>query len=476
MKQHLIVYTTLFLTVTALTGCKKLVETTPPDNAVNAANAYATDATATSILTAIYANMSTGSTAIAFSTGPSSVSVQAGLSSDEFAFWSGSNNAQNIAQFQNKLTPLLPSVFWNNLYTLIYKLNDAIDGLNASTQLTPSIKQQLLGEAKFMRAFCFFYLVNMYGDVPLAITTDYKVNSAMPRTPSTDVWKQITIDLKDAKGQLSDNYLNGNVNGTTTERVRPTRWAASALLARVYLYTGDWANAETESNMVIGNTALYDVVSLNNVFLKNSKEAIWQLQPVNASSNTEDGKIFSLSSTPAGPSASKYIYLSATQYNSFEAADQRRTNWVGTYTDATGTYRFPNKYKVGATGASVTEYLMVLRLGELYLIRAEAKARQNKFGEAQADLNVIRTRAGLPNTTAATQSDLITAILHERQTELFSEWGHRWFDLKRTGNVDAVMSVAAASKGTTWNTTAQLYPIPTWDMQKSTVLLQNPGY
>jgi hypothetical protein len=290
------------------------------------------------------------------------------------------------------------------------------------------------------------------------------------------VWAQIISDLKEAEELLSTAYMDAAAKNPTTERVRPNKFTAAALLARAYLYQGDWVNAEMQARSVIDNKTLYDTVALTDVFLKNSKEAIWQLQPVNNKWNTEDARIFSLTSSPAGFSQSKFMYLSPNLVSAFENGDNRKTNWVGTYTNSTGTYLFPNKYKSATLGNPVTEYLMVFRLAEQYLIRAEARAQQDNIGGAQSDLNVIRTRAGLPNTTAADKTSLLAAILHERQTELFSEWGHRWFDLKRTGNIDAVMSVVTPVKGGAWSTNWQWYPIPLYDLQKDPALVQNAGY
>jgi len=119
---------------------------------------------------------------------------------------------------------------------------------------------------------------------------------------------------------------------------------------------------------------------------------------------------------------------------------------------------------------------MVLRLAEQYLIRAEARAQQNNVGGAQSDLNTIRTRAGLPNTTANDKTSLLAAIIHERQVELFSEWGHRWLDLKRSGNLDAMMAVVAPAKGATWSSNWQWYPIPSYEIVQDPNLVQNPGY
>src|SRR5207244_6787281 len=114
----------------------------------------------------------------------------------------------------------------------------------------------------------------MFGDVPLALTTDPETNVLLSRTPKAQVYDQIKTDLKDAEELLSGNYLDATLLKTTSERVRPTKWAAAALLARVYLYTSDWANADAQATQVI-NSGLYSLPSaLNDVFLKNSNEAI----------------------------------------------------------------------------------------------------------------------------------------------------------------------------------------------------------
>jgi hypothetical protein len=124
----------------------------------------------------------------------------------------------------------------------------------------------------------------------------------------------------------------------------------------------------------------------------------------------------------------------------------------------------------------VTEYEVVLRLGEVYLIRAEARAQ---LGEANSinDINFIRKRAGLPSYLGATdKSALLTAILHERRLELFTEWGHRWLDLKRTSRIDAIMNIATPQKGGVWTSGAQYYPIVISELQHDPNLVQNPGY
>jgi hypothetical protein len=317
--------------------------------------------------------------------------------------------------------------------------------------------------------------VNLYGDVPLALSTDYTVNSTLHRKPKTDVYNQTIADLKDAQNLLSAQYPDATLLNSTSERVRPTRWAAIALLARAYLYNSDFSNAENEATTLINNSAVFSLTTLNNVFLKNSNEAIWQIQPVNAGWNTEDAKIFLLPAS--GPYAGfNSFYLSPQLLSSFESNDQRKMNWVNSVIVGVNTYSYPFKYKSATFNAPVTEYKMVLRLAEQYLIRAEARARQNKIAEAKDDLAIIRNRAGLGTASANDQPSLINAILKEKQVELFTEWGHRWFDLKRTENLDVIMNIVTPQKGGSWNTNWQLYPITRNELLANPNLVQNDGY
>ncbi|HEX4851004.1 MAG TPA: RagB/SusD family nutrient uptake outer membrane protein, partial [Puia sp.] len=229
-----------------------------------------------------------------------------------------------------------------------------------------------------------------------------------------------------------------------------------------------------EATEVINNTNLYDTVPLNKVFLKNSKEAIWQLQPVNVSptTNTQDAYLFILPST--GPNTDQNpIYLSDNVVNNFDSGDNRKAVWTGNVTISGVRYYYPNKYTNVIPNSPVTEYLMVLRLGDLYLIRAEARAQLNKITEAQNDINIIRRRAGLGNTAGIDKMSLMNVIEHERMSELFTEWGHRWMDIKRWNEADAVF---APIKGANWQTTDVLYPIPSVELQRNQNLTQNPGY
>jgi starch-binding outer membrane protein, SusD/RagB family len=465
----------LFL-VLCMTCCKKLVEVTPPVTSITDASVYNSDATAIAVLTGLYAQLSQASYPGNTNQLPT-LSLWAALSADELTLWDVSQGGAPPAYYGNTLTATdFGPEFWNNTYPMVFICNSAIAGVTSSTGLTPAVKQQLLGEAKFMRAMFYFYLVNLYGDVPLALTTNYQTNAALPRTPKTQVYNQIIEDLKEAENSLSANFPDGSLLATTTERTRPTKWAAQALLARTYLYTNDWPDAIQQADSVI-NSGQFALTGLDSVFLMNSTEAIWQLQPVTTGvTNTQDGYLFIIPST--GPSdGTNPVYLSPFQLNSFEPGDLRRTNWVDSVIVGADSFYFPYKYKVNAMDAPVTEYLMMLRLGELYLIRSEAEAQTGDLAGAASDLNTIRTRAGLPNTAANTQAALLAAIFHERQTELFTELGQRWLDLKRLGKIDSVMTTVCPLKGgVAWNTDQQLFPLPLSDIQKNSKLIQNQGY
>src|SRR5258706_8113660 len=166
------------------------------------------------------------------------------LSSDEVM----QNAAGSIAEFhQLNDNTLLANNFlvtnlWCNIYKTVYKANAIMEGLTASTEVSENLKNQLTGEAKFVRAFCHFYALNLWGDIPLIVTTDYRTNNSILRTAKAEVYQQIVADLKDAQRLLTDDYSFSN-----NERVRANKGAATALLARVYLFTEDWINAETEA-------------------------------------------------------------------------------------------------------------------------------------------------------------------------------------------------------------------------------------
>lgn len=446
--------------IIATEGCKKFIQVEPPKTQLVSSVVFSNDATGLSALSGVYARMMT--TDGLAGGGTSSITVLSGLSSDELL-----NYSSSFGEFyNNSLTSINTRIrtLWSEAYQYIYTANSILEGINNSDNITPSTKKILEGEAKFIRAFNLLYLTNLFGDIPMHLTADYRISSVAKRSPQNEIYNQIISDLKDAQNLLPNDYSLFN-----NERVRPCKWAATALLARVYLYQNNWLNAEEQASSVINNSVLFNLPDLDNVFIKNSEEAIWQLLPVITGQNTREGSVFILTAAP------REISLSENIIAAFEPGDNRRDKWVGSITISSKTYYYPYKYKI-KTATSLTEYSMVLRLGEQYLIRAEARAHQNKLmgaNSTESDLNIIRNRAGLPNITASTQEEMLNAINQERRIELFTEWGHRWFDLKRTEHANTVL---APIKGNNWQSTDILYPIPQLEIDNNHNISQNSGY
>lgn len=450
----------LFIIGLGLISCKKFLDAAPPKTELTGITIFSNDGTATGALTSIYSQMENEGFIY-------NLIRQTGLSSDEFTNYD--NTTAGIDLAFNNLTPENGIILgtWSTCYKYIYQSNAIIEGVEISTGVTQTTKKRLTGEAKFIRAFCYFYLVNLFGDVPIIVSTDYRNNANKARDPKSEVYNFIIMELNDAANLLSEEYVDGN-NTISSDRVRANKWAAVALLARVYLFTENWPEAELASTKVISANSVYAILTnLSTVFLKNSREAIWQLMATAPLRNSYPGSLLILTGTPSAVSLRPEIV------NSFQNSDNRKQTWINSITVGAQSYFFPFKYKVGQNSSTVTEYTMVLRLSEQYLIRAEARARQNKFPEANSDLNTIRTRAGLTSLSISSSAELLDSINNERKLELFTELGDRWLNLKRTNTANTVLLL---TKGSNWNTTDQLYPIPQTEILRNPNLTQNAGY
>lgn len=459
------------LVAVALTGlgsCKKFVDIGAPATQLVTQSVFNNNGSANSAQLYIYTQMFGNSESF-------HMSEYNGMLADELT-----NVAGNLVPvYTNAMVAANPSGPWGTAYNYIYQENAILSALEGNTALSPAVIQQLKGEALFVRAFWNFYLTNCYGAIPLVTTTDYTVNSVISRSSRSAIYTQIVSDLHVAQGLLNNNFIDASDTTVTKERTRPTAWAATALLARVYLYMGYWTGADSAASAVIGNQAMFHLDSLNGVFRTNSPEAIWELAtPLPAHLNTNDGNYYILVSAPNTTSP---VSLSPQLLSAFEGGDARRRLWVDSIFTTSGVYYFPYKYKITqATFKSpVTEYTMMFRLAEQYLIRAEARAQENNLTGCAADLDTVRGRAGLGSVLEGSQAQLLATVLHERQVELFTEWGHRWFDLIRTGNANSIMSVVTPLKSggsVAWNGNDTLYPVPASEISLDDNLSQNTGY
>lgn len=448
------------LLLSSLNSCKKLIEVKPSGSSLLTSSVFTDSITVQSALSGMYVTFAPQS-------GPYrwSLSTTMGFSADELQFVGNTYDTfinNSILSNDGNISNI-----WSTSYSVIYNANSIVEGIAASKNISTRFQNQAVAEARFLRAFCYFYMVNLFGDVPLVLTTDVNANSTMARTPAAQIYPQIIADLKFAQSNLPADY---SISGGS--RTRANKWIATALLARVYLYNGNWSDAEAQASAVIGSPLFGLPSDLTKVFTPTSTEAIWQLY-----NDTQGYTYYASQVLPSATTKTPSYVLNQSLVNAFEAGDARKTNWTNTVLYNGTTYTYPYKYKSIVTGANA-EYYTILRLAEQYLIRAEARAQQNNLSGAQADVNAIRGRARsvpgvLPDVPVTTQAAMLTAIAQENRIEFNCEIGHRWLDLKRTGQVNTVIG---ALKPTVWKPTAALYPIPSGQILLNISLKQNPGY
>ncbi len=438
--------------INLLMGCGKFVQLDSAPTQINAKVVFSDIKTAHSAVVGIYTEMS-GSTR--FSGGL--MTIYGGLLADELSPVGSNTDYQH---FYSNAVPINSSIvsfnLWSGNYRAIYRANAIIEGLNSSDAIKEEQKAPLVGECLFLRAFGHFYLVNLLGDVPLITTSDYRITAVQGRSPREQVYKQIRDDLEKAIDLLPVAYQG-------TAKGRPNKLAANALLARVCLYLKDWEGAEKNASAVIGH-APYMIEPLEAVFKQDSRETIWQLL---SSGNPAEANRF----IPLNATSAPAIALEPGLVDFFDGADLRKEVWIREQTVSGVPYAYPFKY-TDRNLTPVTQYLVVLRLAEQFLIRGEARARLGDFHGSKNDLSVIRERAGLSVSDDLSADNLPDFFISERRAELFAEWGHRWFDLARTGTLDAVMP--HSNDG--WKAYASLLPIPEDQLLVNVFLTQNPGY
>jgi hypothetical protein len=435
-------------------SCKKLVEVGAPENQLTTDKIFADTASATAAVVNIYALFD--------KTIDPNYNKYLGLYTDELIYPGSSSFPVEFNQSRLTSVNALVSNIWSNYYFIIYSCNQVIERLEHNSKFPAGKAAALIAEAKFLRAYANFYLVNTFGPVPLILTTDVAQTVKAARADSAAVYRQIVRDLKDAQNSLPENYGGG-------DKVRASKLAATAMLARVALYQQNWTEAAALATSVINSGSSTLAQSPSDVFLAGSSEAILQFW-------TQNGYISDAASLIPGSGAPIYP-VAASLLSAFEAGDLRKTSWLGSVTATSGrnavTYYYPYKYHNRAGNTGAVEYLMALRLAEQYLIRAEANARMGNTAACVQDLNRIRERAGLPDLSPGLSTDAcLAAVAQEWRTEFCLEWGHRFFDLKRAGALDAVM---AADKPN-WVATAALFPIPQKELTSDNSLTQNAGY
>jgi hypothetical protein len=348
---------------------------------------------------------------------------------------------------------------WTASYSTINAANAVIENVPAiESGISDAKRDQLVREAKFIRALVYFNLVRSWSDVPLVLTSTNASTSLsdlkVSRTPAADVYAQVVKDLSDAT-ELPASYTS--VDQT---KGRATKQAAQALLAKVNLYQGHYAEAASLARSVIDASGPL-VTDYASIWLtKNGGESIFELQ-FDAQLTNPLAPVTNLAGTTQ-PTFS----TDTTAYKMFETGDIRRD--VAIKKNGTRYYigKFPNY------NPAIQNFPMI-RLAEVYLIYAEAQARDSKSvaGDPYKYYAAVRTRAGLttPDESTFTNVDeFVKDIQREKRKELLFE-GEAWYDYTRTGlALDEMMVKPEAGRF--------LFPIPQSERELNTNLSQNAAY
>jgi starch-binding outer membrane protein, SusD/RagB family len=379
------------------------------------------------------------------------------LSGDNIVWTGSQSQVQEFINHDVKAENSTISGAWSAIYVTINRANNVIARVPEVTDplLTEALKKQYIGEAHFLRALAYFDLVRTWGGVPIVTkpTLSSTDNVGIKRSSVEETYAQVLRDLETAEPLLDDKV----------DRFRATRKTVWALRARYHLYRQQWEQAESFASKLVDDATNYKLLTPYNSFFSpadkrgtqesvfeifyngttelNSHRGQWQPQTNGGTRQwaPNDVLVGLLNDAAIGGNRSTLV------------AKDNQNRWYGNLY-----YRNPG-----------SDPAYVIRIAELYLIRAEARAQLENLEGAADDLDAVRTRAGLTGTTATTKEDILLAIENERRVEFALE-PHRWYDLVRTGRADEVLSVTDSRK--------LILPIPASQRLIDTALDQNPSY
>ncbi len=374
--------------------------------------------------------------------------------------------------------------FWRVNYNGIAQCNTVIDQV-PEIEMDLTLQNRILGEAYFLRAYYYFLLTQVFGDVPLLIKTTPPDELKIPKTAKSEIHAQIIADCDQAAAWLPTDYPAEQVG-------RATKGAAYALAAKTYLYDKNWSKTLEYVNKVkdLGVYAL--VADYGDNFredTQNNSESVWEIQHA----NLELGVGNFLNQWWRSKKIDGYGFAEVTPefVEAFEDGDPRRKYTVAVNNEDYFGYVYKPSYS--STGFGVRKYLQIdstvtqpsdgdinytpIRYAEVLLWEAEALAELGQVTEAQVPLEMVRARARaqaedpettLPAITTTDQEEMIAAIRHERQVELGFEM-HRFFDLVRWGIAAEVLPDFQVGKN-------EVFPLPQTEIDLNPALVQNPGY
>ncbi|NTW26592.1 MAG: RagB/SusD family nutrient uptake outer membrane protein, partial [Lentimicrobium sp.] len=376
------------------------------------------------------------------------------LSADNLK-WTGTT--YEYYQIENNEVPADNSIIegtWIAAYDGLNRVNNVLNALNGVDDLTVDERDKYEGEALFMRALFHFNLLTYFGGVPIKVTPTLDISNVNQARNSTDqVYEQIIADLLLAETKLPVAMPAGRANS----------FAATALLARVYLTryhshgnAADAVSAVQKADKVLTEGGFTLAAPYSELFLGTTDEVIFEIVFDVQNKNRLAEYFF-----PRSLAGRYEVAPSDALAQSYETGDQRLDASIAIDVE---NKIYGTKYEQLSEGSDA---VIVLRLAEMHMIKAEALAYTNgEILTIQENINAIRSRAGLEPTTAATYDALKLAIENERRYEFAFE-GHRWFDLVRTKRAVSLLGI---------DEDYTLFPIPLSEMQTNNLMQQNDGY
>ncbi|MFT3704071.1 MAG: RagB/SusD family nutrient uptake outer membrane protein [Agriterribacter sp.] len=341
-------------------------------------------------------------------------------------------------------------------YQIISRANQILASID-NVDFDATSKANLKGQALFLRAFAYFELARYFGKAPLHLTPVTSREESAAELATTDqLYAQIEADAKDAATMLKPK--------STQEAGRVTSGSAKTLLGNLYIVQKRWADAESVLKEVVNSGEYALMEDYNDAFSytnanKNNAESVFEIQYMEGSAGYNGSLIYNFLPRPMTAAELEPITQTSNPQDlsgegnniptpdiiaAYETDDKRKDISIGYVTLSQSlrtnkVYPYIKKFaRPHATHGNTGNNWPVYRYAEVLLFLAEALNEQNKPGDADDYLNMIRTRAGLPNTTASSQADMREAIFKERRIELAFE-NKRWFDILRTDRIQEII-------------------------------------
>src|SRR6478609_6483775 len=356
------------------------------------------------------------------------------------------------------------STLWSDIYNTIYIANFILEKLPGITGVSTAERQRVTAVAHFIRGYSYFIGVNTFGGIPLVTTTSIDENRNIPRSSKEEILAFVLSDYNQALGKLPTK---------ASTAAFACEYAVRAALARYYLYQKDWANAEKWSGQVIDSKqysldTLFSTIVTKDFPGESILEVGYTISDDPGTNSSIGLNNLFVSRREIIPSNQEVVSLASSESGDrFSSIKFNSANLNGN----------DNGWSVAKYGTADEDNnnVTVFRLGEMYLIRAEARAQLGRVsgtGSALEDINVLRKRAKGTLQSAVSQNQMILLVENERKYELAYE-GHRWYDLVRTGRASVVMPAFNSN----WKSTYELWPIPQREIQTNLALVgnQNPG-